>query len=417
MKLNYRDVGRQVSSKLQRPLYLLLSTALLACAAPAKQIIKSEQKPAPLVEKMSDEKAETKKSISDGELAALFAEVGKELSFPSYFDLGSEHWLKGSVNRAYTKLEDLLNSELEGTRDEVSKVKIALAGLGIVMTLDYFFERGVYAYDEDKRETKERYERIKNLILRNLGYEDYYTKDPIAALNEIHDKYKTDQDFAGVFDFIKNLFRIIKAAEPSYKSANELILLDESDSDYAALVNLFIGNFNAIQRTLKRDIDYKHNFPHRLLNQRFPFFPLRGVDVNPNMPQRRFRLNPPFEKPVVINLWGIGCKPCIKEMPELDKIHRSGIATVLGYQVPSTDFLYTRDELRNEGLPIVSFPLITSNEPGYRDFEISYNIWHTFGQALPITIILDKKGKIKRVIVGITSENELLSIISNLLEQ
>ncbi len=113
---------------------------------------------------------------------------------------------------------------------------------------------------------------------------------------------------------------------------------------------------------------------------------------------------------VVLNFWATFCEPCRKEMPDLALIQNQYAA--LGLQVigASTDELSDRPK-------ILQF---------IKETKVNFPVWmgasaadmsrFGLGEALPGTVVIDKSGKIVKVISGIVSVADLRKQIDAMLE-
>ena len=113
---------------------------------------------------------------------------------------------------------------------------------------------------------------------------------------------------------------------------------------------------------------------------------------------------------VVLNFWATFCEPCRKEMPDLALIQNEYAA--LGLQVigASTDELSDRPK-------ILQFIKETSiNFPVWMGASASDMSRFGLGEALPGTVVIDKSGKIVKVISGIVSVADLRKQIDSMLE-
>jgi thiol-disulfide isomerase/thioredoxin len=94
---------------------------------------------------------------------------------------------------------------------------------------------------------------------------------------------------------------------------------------------------------------------------------------------------------VMINFWATWCGPCRQEMPKLDEIfsryERAGF-TLLGVNIDEDTARAQRlaDELG------VSFPLLFDSE---QNVSRLYDV-----QAMPMTVLVDRKGKVRSVHYG-----------------
>ena len=113
---------------------------------------------------------------------------------------------------------------------------------------------------------------------------------------------------------------------------------------------------------------------------------------------------------VVLNFWATYCEPCRKEMPDLAAIQNEYAA--LGVQVigASTDEAADRPK-------VLQF---------IKETKVNFPVWtgataadmtrFGLGEALPGTIVIDKSGKIVKVISGIVNAADLKKQIDSMLE-
>ena len=113
-------------------------------------------------------------------------------------------------------------------------------------------------------------------------------------------------------------------------------------------------------------------------------------------------------QPLVLNFWATWCPPCIKELPEFDRLHRSQSgagARVLGLAVdtpvPVRQFLARQP---------VSFPIGLA---GFEGADLSRRLGNTSG-ALPFTVVFDKTGRLRHRKLGLTAFDELTGWINGL---
>ncbi len=112
---------------------------------------------------------------------------------------------------------------------------------------------------------------------------------------------------------------------------------------------------------------------------------------------------------VVLNFWATYCEPCRKEMPDLAAIQNEYAA--LGVQVigASTDEAADRPKvLQFIKETKVNFPIWT----GATAADMSR---FGLGEALPGTVVIDKSGKIVKVISGIVNQADLKKQIDSMI--
>ena len=106
-------------------------------------------------------------------------------------------------------------------------------------------------------------------------------------------------------------------------------------------------------------------------------------------------------QPLVLNFWATWCPPCIKELPEFDRLHREQAARgvrVLGLAVdgptPVRQFLARQP---------VAFPVGLA---GFEGTDLSRRLGNT-GGALPFTVVIDRQGQVRHRKLGPTEFGEL----------
>lgn len=103
-------------------------------------------------------------------------------------------------------------------------------------------------------------------------------------------------------------------------------------------------------------------------------------------------------KLLVINYWAEWCKPCIKEMPELNRLAQTeqNRAVVLGVNFDNKKDAALQEAMQKVGM---TFPAITANSATVFALpEIT---------GLPTTVILDEHGVLKEQLLGPQSYESL----------
>jgi thiol-disulfide isomerase/thioredoxin len=114
---------------------------------------------------------------------------------------------------------------------------------------------------------------------------------------------------------------------------------------------------------------------------------------------------------VILNFWATYCVPCRKEMPDLAAIQNEYAA--LGVQVVGASTDEASDRAK-----VLQF---------IKETKVNFPIWmgasgadmsrFGLGEALPGTVVIDKTGKIVKVISGVVNVTDLKSQIDSMLSQ
>jgi thiol-disulfide isomerase/thioredoxin len=101
---------------------------------------------------------------------------------------------------------------------------------------------------------------------------------------------------------------------------------------------------------------------------------------------------------VLINYWAEWCKPCIREIPELNALDARDDYTVLGVNYDGA----TGDELAAQiGRLGIGFATL-ADDPALR-FGVARP------EVLPTTLVIDPEGRLRQVLVGPQTEASLLA--------
>jgi thiol-disulfide isomerase/thioredoxin len=92
---------------------------------------------------------------------------------------------------------------------------------------------------------------------------------------------------------------------------------------------------------------------------------------------------------VVINYWAIWCKPCIKEIPELNALDKLPGVTVLGVNYDGVAAQEREQQIQQLGIAFDVLATDPATELGISRPEV-----------LPTTLILDPAGKLRDTLVG-----------------
>jgi thiol-disulfide isomerase/thioredoxin len=102
---------------------------------------------------------------------------------------------------------------------------------------------------------------------------------------------------------------------------------------------------------------------------------------------------------VFVNYWAEWCKPCIKEIPELNQLHAAhDNVTVLGVNFDGEIGEALREQEQTLGVEFPTLPYDPSAELGIER-----------PKALPTTVIINPAGEVIDVLIGPQTEQSLLA--------
>lgn len=94
-------------------------------------------------------------------------------------------------------------------------------------------------------------------------------------------------------------------------------------------------------------------------------------------------------KPLVLNFWGITCGPCLKEMPDLNEWMK--VCPDANYFAITKN---TNEEIER---------IVTTRPFNFIHFTEHKGLWRLFDiHEIPITVLIDKRGVIRKIVVGTT---------------
>ena len=106
---------------------------------------------------------------------------------------------------------------------------------------------------------------------------------------------------------------------------------------------------------------------------------------------------------VVINYWADWCPPCIKEIPELNKLNAK-------YSNELNVFLFNFDRLEGEELKN-QLKKIDAKVPSLiTDPQSIYNF--TIPESLPVTFVINKKGELSNILQGPQTLEEMEKVLN-----
>ena len=105
---------------------------------------------------------------------------------------------------------------------------------------------------------------------------------------------------------------------------------------------------------------------------------------------------------LVINYWAVWCKPCIEEIPELNKLaqqHKN--IQVVGINFDSA----TADQLSRQAQQLnIQFPIAMASPHKYYAYD--------YPKVLPSTVIINPKAELKQILIGPQTQASILKVIN-----
>ena len=110
-----------------------------------------------------------------------------------------------------------------------------------------------------------------------------------------------------------------------------------------------------------------------------------------------------YGKWVVINYWADWCPPCIKEIPELNKLNAK-------YSDELNVFLFNFDRLQGEELKNQLRKIDAKVPSLVTDPQSIYNF--TIPESLPVTFVINKKGELSNILQGPQTLEEMEKVLN-----
>lgn len=168
----------------------------------------------------------------------------------------------------------------------------------------------------------------------------------------------------------------------------------------AALVLLLLGayvSYDYLTDTIHPNIDASDTTPNPATD--FTFSDAKGNSV---------KLSEYYGKPIVLNFWASWCSPCKNEMPGFDELYAQYGDNVSFLMMNVTDGKRETEDSAKEYLTSnnYKFPVFfDTDQEGIKTYEVT---------GIPMTIVIDAKGNIKKIFRGEVSKDALEKVIESL---
>jgi cytochrome c biogenesis protein CcmG/thiol:disulfide interchange protein DsbE len=132
----------------------------------------------------------------------------------------------------------------------------------------------------------------------------------------------------------------------------------------------------------------------------FTFKDLRGNEIS---------LSDCRDKVVFLNFWATWCPPCREEIPgfiEVNEKYKNRGLVIIGISV---DRISPKSVLNFVKKHKITYPVVMSTKKIIKDY--------TPGNVIPVTIIIDRRGKIRHKLIGYRDKEILENIFLKLMEE
>jgi cytochrome c biogenesis protein CcmG/thiol:disulfide interchange protein DsbE len=112
---------------------------------------------------------------------------------------------------------------------------------------------------------------------------------------------------------------------------------------------------------------------------------------------------------VLLNFWATWCGPCVAEIPELERVHRDYAGrglTVVGVSIDDDGFESVRPFLAERN---VTYKIV--HDPGDAQSALGELL------AVPTTVLIDRRSRIREIIVGAFAANKLRTSLESMLRE
>lgn len=111
---------------------------------------------------------------------------------------------------------------------------------------------------------------------------------------------------------------------------------------------------------------------------------------------------------VFLNFWATWCTPCKKEMPyfnEAFETYKNKGVNIIGISIDRSEKIVKKFLAKKE----LVYPVAMGSQKFLRDYEIA--------RVVPVTVIIDKKGKLRYKLIGVMEKEEIERYIQELINE
>ena len=106
-------------------------------------------------------------------------------------------------------------------------------------------------------------------------------------------------------------------------------------------------------------------------------------------------------KITVLNFWSTSCSVCLKETEDLERIHDTGKAAVIGIAL-DTDSEHLGQFVKSKG---IKYPILVGNEEVFLRYD---------GAAIPYTLVLDQNRTVRKRAYGRMAAEDIERVIEEI---
>lgn len=125
-----------------------------------------------------------------------------------------------------------------------------------------------------------------------------------------------------------------------------------------------------------------------------------------------YRLSQDAGKVVVINLWATWCNPCVVETPEFNTVYgelKAQGVNFVGFAVKNAPISKPQEFVKTHA---IDFPMVY-DEPA----KVALQLGNLPVQGLPLTVLIDRRGRVAAVYVGLVQPSRLKPAIAALVAE